>query len=223
MKVIIHGHTEWYINNPQIEIYNNDKLIDKIGKNATKEYTFENNTILIFKYMGKIAQVEIKNNEDIEIFLSLNRLTGKLIATSINDNLQNENNINKEYRKKCNVCGNIFCFTDKDIQINKNNMELAAINSISSIRNKIGSIAGLGSMQQANETEKISNQYQNMIKDYNKCPKCGSIDLKDITNEEINKDTNITNNLDNIKKLKELLDSGAITQEEFDAKKKELL
>ena len=34
---------------------------------------------------------------------------------------------------------------------------------------------------------------------------------------------NSTNNADEIKKYKELLDGGIITQEEFDAKKKQLL
>lgn len=38
-----------------------------------------------------------------------------------------------------------------------------------------------------------------------------------------NKYTNTNSNFDEIKKLKNLLDSGAITQEEFDKKKKQLL
>ncbi len=37
------------------------------------------------------------------------------------------------------------------------------------------------------------------------------------------KESNTNSSLDEIKKLKELLDCGAITQEEFDSKKKELL
>ena len=40
---------------------------------------------------------------------------------------------------------------------------------------------------------------------------------------KLNKNNNPKSNLDEIKKLKELLDMGAINQEEFDKKKKELL
>jgi len=42
-------------------------------------------------------------------------------------------------------------------------------------------------------------------------------------NNTVTSNTNTITSLDEIKKLKELLDCGAITQEEFDAKKKELL
>lgn len=46
----------------------------------------------------------------------------------------------------------------------------------------------------------------------------------DLLDRQLNKEENNTNNnLDNLKKLKELLDSGIITQEEFDAKKKQIL
>ena len=44
--------------------------------------------------------------------------------------------------------------------------------------------------------------------------------IKILSKEENN---NTNNNLDDLKKLKELLDAGVITQEEFDAKKKQLL
>ena len=69
--------------------------------------------------------------------------------------------------------------------------------------------------------------------DYNKCPNCGSSELEDISKEEYlsakkaenQKAVNPTpfSTADELKKFKELLDSGIITQEEFDAKKKQLL
>ena len=63
-----------------------------------------------------------------------------------------------------------------------------------------------------------------------KCPKCNSADVISITEEEVEnlsktqdtKQTNISQ-ADELKKFKELLDNGVITQEEFDAKKKQLL
>ena len=63
-----------------------------------------------------------------------------------------------------------------------------------------------------------------------KCPKCGSKDIVDATDEDIERSKNPQPTVvqqvsaaDEIKKFKELLDLGVITQEEFDAKKKQLL
>ncbi len=68
------------------------------------------------------------------------------------------------------------------------------------------------------------------IVDYSKCPKCGSKDLVDATDEDIKRikspqGTVIqqTSDADELKKFKELLDMGVISQEEFDAKKKQIL
>lgn len=38
-----------------------------------------------------------------------------------------------EYRKKCNVCGKIFCYTDKDVKDNLSNAGLAALESLGSL------------------------------------------------------------------------------------------
>jgi hypothetical protein len=67
------------------------------------------------------------------------------------------------------------------------------------------------------------------IIDYNKCPSCGSRDLVDLTDEDIAKINAQQNGqsaisaADELKKFKELLDMGVISQEEFDQKKKQLL
>jgi predicted Zn-dependent peptidase len=52
---------------------------------------------------------------------------------------------------------------------------------------------------------------------------CGSRDLIEITNESISTEKNSLNNIEEIKKLKELLDDGIISQKEFEKKKKQLL
>ena len=67
----------------------------------------------------------------------------------------------------------------------------------------------------------------------NKCPKCGCSKLNRLTEDEAkaemekqNAPTQVvaeTSAADELKKFKELLDMGVITQEEFDAKKKQLL
>ena len=68
------------------------------------------------------------------------------------------------------------------------------------------------------------------VVDYTRCPKCGSMDVRQLSDEEweseqaaAQQSSQQTSAADEIKKFKELLDMGAITQEEFDAKKKQLL
>ena len=71
------------------------------------------------------------------------------------------------------------------------------------------------------------------IVDYNRCPYCGSIDVRTLSKEEWTTEqakatqsgvpASTISAADELKKFKELLDSGVITQEEFDAKKKQLL
>jgi len=97
--------------------------------------------------------------------------------------LNEENNnvsLEKEYRKKCNVCGNIFCYTDKDIEISNTYAELSNSNRKMGIQSKVGSLIGMNVMNNnSDEKEKLAELYSNKVIDYSKCPKCGSSDLKD--------------------------------------------
>ncbi|MBO5333379.1 MAG: SHOCT domain-containing protein [Clostridia bacterium] len=97
----------------------------------------------------------------------------------------------------------------------------------------IGQIAGgLGGAYTASAVNQTNAQNSlNKIVDFNRCPQCNSTNLAIISDEEfeaIKTQTVATSQpavsiADELKKFKELLDMGAITQEEFDAKKKELL
>ena len=75
--------------------------------------------------------------------------------------------------------------------------------------------------QQTNNADNLKKQ----IVDYSRCPKCNSTDVREISEgEQIPAaETPTTYAMDELKKLKELLDMGIVTQEEFDAKKKQLL
>ena len=130
-----------------------------------------------------------------------------------------------EYRKKCNVCGAIFCYTVSDIERNNKLLSNAQTNNLMSVANAIG-----GSAYHMYEQNKQAERALDKIIDYTKCQKCGSSDLKDISEEEMKSEQTSSNtnvgpvsSADEIKKFKELLDAGIITQEEFDAKKKQLL
>ena len=127
-----------------------------------------------------------------------------------------------DYRKRCNVCGHIFCYTLADLQKNK---ELEK----QSFRNTLAAGAGAlsGYYAAAANSSQAAEDLKSRIVDYDKCPNCGSRNLSDVTNEALENSSapqetpiSVTEELKN---FKELLDCGIITQEEFDAKKKQLL
>lgn len=130
-----------------------------------------------------------------------------------------------ETRMHCKVCGHIYCYNANDIEKNRQRIKDA----------RWSSLAGLASAYSGNYTASAVNTQSasnaiNSIIDYSICPKCNSRDVVEISEEELKNlhlktDTNETviSNVDELKKFKELLDIGVITQEEFDAKKKQLL
>lgn len=127
------------------------------------------------------------------------------------------------YKKYCNVCGHIFCYTLDDLKKNKELEKQEGLNLVSSVAGGLSGhyAAGANSLQTANDLSA-------RIVDYDKCPSCGSRDLRDATEEDISKSkqSQTAPNFsvaDELKKFKELLDIGVITEEEFNTKKKELL
>lgn len=87
-----------------------------------------------------------------------------------------------EYRKICNVCHNIWCYTDNDIKENAKNAAVGALASLGSIASAIG-----GTRYDMYEMNKVSNNATNKIKDFNKCPYCNSTDIKELSEEEFKK------------------------------------
>ena len=130
-----------------------------------------------------------------------------------------------ETRKKCQSCGYIFCYSPLDLRENKMNQKLAFGYGMSAT---LGTGTAMGSLNQMN-----ANNANNKIRDFDCCPQCNSRNLKVLTKEEYNTETTSKNTpepttpttsaADELKKFKELLDMGIITQEEFDTKKKQLL
>ena len=132
----------------------------------------------------------------------------------------------KGFRKRCKVCGKIMCYTLADLEENKRLTKSGMWSAIGALG---GALAGNHTMS-AVSNQSAENQISRIV-DYDKCPSCGARDLVDISDEDI---ANINSpqvvqasatisSADELKKFKELLDSGIITQEEFDAKKKQLL
>lgn len=136
--------------------------------------------------------------------------------------------IPREYYKCCNACGYLFCYTGADLGKNF----LHQVEEVKARRSVTLNALSLNATATEVAYQNALNE-RNRIVDYNKCPSCGSISLRDITLEEFKKlsekakdptsSVSALSTADELKKFKELLDNGAITQEEFDAKKKQLL
>lgn len=141
------------------------------------------------------------------------------------DTIITVNKADAEIRKKCKTCGNIMCFTAMDkfnsLQAAKN----ARLNAVTSAANALNGHYAASAVNTANANNQI-----NQIKDFNRCSNCGSIDLIELNKSDFEREMQKTNQIkpaaspaDEIKKYKELLDMGIINQDEFDAKKKQLL
>ncbi len=133
-----------------------------------------------------------------------------------------------EIRKRCNTCGHVFCYNPVDLQKNKQEAKKAMSAGLTAVMTAGSHATSSTAATSLNRADNAMNR----IVDYDRCPACGSRSLTEISKEEFQKavtsnNTNNTNqatsSADELKKFKELLDSGIITQEEFDAKKKQLL
>lgn len=138
-------------------------------------------------------------------------------------------NFSSEKIKKCNVCGHVFCYSAEDVEKNKALATQAKISRFSQFSNAFNGANAASAMNAAN-----ANSYENQIRDFDICPSCNSRDLVEITKAEYEAEMKAKNAsasapaaavspMDELKKLKDLLDMQIITQEEFDAKKKQLL
>lgn len=149
-------------------------------------------------------------------YLKYDPKTDKVIAIGRGD---------AEIRKKCRTCGHIMCYTELDMFMSQQAAKNARLNAVTSAANALNGHYAAAAVNQANANSQI-----NQIKDYNKCPNCGSMDLVVMKKGETAQESPKSNNAspaaspaDELKKYKELLDMGIITQEEFDTKKKQLL
>ena len=130
----------------------------------------------------------------------------------------------KGFRKRCKICGKIICYTLEDLERNERLRKDALLSSVGGIATALSGHYAASATQTQTAGDEL-----NRIIDYDKCPSCGSRELIDLTDEDlarINAQQNgasVASSADELKKFKELLDMGIITQEEFDTKKKQLL
>ena len=129
-------------------------------------------------------------------------------------------------RRRCKLCGGVYSFTRADLERNEELRKKAMREAVHSVAEAFG-----GTSVGATLSRKNSEDARSKIIDYDRCPKCGSPEVVNITDEEFKQMQEAAEKpaataisaADELKKFKELLDAGVITQEEFDAKKKQLL
>lgn len=164
----------------------------------------------------KVIEYLLSFFDDENYDISVDEKTGKTYVTKKREYVKP-----KQFYKKCNTCGHIYCYTQADLNKNKQLSREAAANTFAS---------AFGPAIMSATYNQTANDNKSRIVDYDKCPNCNSVDVISITEEEaenISKNQNTqqagVSQADELKKFKELFDSGVITQEEFDAKKKEIL
>ena len=134
----------------------------------------------------------------------------------------------KMQRRQCKNCGHIIYFTDEQLEEAQSQRKEALLNSLAAYGGVGSGNYAAGAVFNSSAEQKLDKA--NQILDLSKCPKCFSKELTNIgpiTIEEYKKlkeeNKPALSSADEIKKFKELLDMSVITEEEFNAKKKELL
>ena len=94
-----------------------------------------------------------------------------------------------EYRKRCNVCGHVFCFTDEDIKKNNTNTLLSGLSALGTIA---GAVSGNMMAARINQADRINAEGK--IIDFSHCPHCNSQDITDISDAEWEKYNKQTRN-----------------------------
>lgn len=230
-KLIVHGPEKFVIGGTNLYIDN--KKIGNVKSKETVEIPLTSDGIFSIRSGLNIsAKLKVYADGITEVQCKWNRLTGKYSLEVIRQSLKAyraeeeakrkaEAAKKKEYRMRCNVCGNVFCYTQKDLDENHTNMVLSGISAIGQISSAIG-----GSMLDMYVSKKAGDSISNKIKDYSKCPHCNSTSLTDISDEEFVQSTSENTKSDNHvsanSELESLLFLGIITQEESVAIKKEL-
>ena len=87
-----------------------------------------------------------------------------------------------EHRKRCKVCGKIWCFTDDDLRSDNTNNVLGALTALGGIASAFGG----NIFQQQYFADRMENNERKSV-NRNQCPNCHSLDIEDITAEEFEK------------------------------------
>lgn len=76
---------------------------------------------------------------------------------------------NFEIRKKCNVCGHVFCYSIGDLARNEEKKQSAMWSSVAGIAGALGGYYTASAVHSGNASNALGS-----VIDYNRCPMCGS-------------------------------------------------
>lgn len=220
------GNKPWTVSDTTItrgtSIYQISDIVDL--KNKPAKSRFSNGIFLLTFKGGKTLILPYSFNQTEEAAQAFQHLCNH---SGNNEKAQSTIEYEKlrrgeEIRKRCNVCGYVMCYNYEDYAKNEELKKSVARDRT------LGALSALSvSILQSEVTSGNADRKESQIRDFNRCPKCNSTDLTEITADEF-RNTQASDNsagsvADEIRKFKELLDMGAISQEEYDAKKKQLL
>ena len=194
---------------------------------AAEARGLKNGVVQIWMKNGKVHTLGYKSIENDQA-----RQAIQWIIENSSDEVAKAKAENREFYCRCTVCGKIWSFNMSDLERNETLIKIAKSASRGSMVSAVSGILGgsivasqIGTYSNAAAADNAIAQ----VKDYFRCPDCNSTKTEIISDEEAKNQINQMKNqpavsaADEIKKFKELLDSGIITQEEFDTKKKQLL
>lgn len=138
--------------------------------------------------------------------------------------------------KRCDACGRVFAVSEAELEYADRLMGSAAKDSVLGMISSASQLAsGMYGAYVGKNMQEQADKKMDQALTVGNCPYCKSSMTFDISEEDYDTlhqqqsykdkpaDQASVSVADEIKKFKELLDIGAITQEEFDAKKKQLL
>ncbi len=84
-----------------------------------------------------------------------------------------------EYRRRCRVCGKVWCYTDEDLRRNRSNAVSSAFAAIGGIASAVG-----GTTAQQHLSYDMMERTSSKVVDYDQCPSCHSKSTSIISEEE---------------------------------------
>lgn len=216
--------SHWRLLDDRILIYKKGELVEEVFlEDITNFYSIYHSRGILQFFVGKELYTLRAGTDNPKFFEA-----GEYIKENCGVNYYKKILDSLEWRMRCNVCGQVFCYSYNDLMNNSRFAKLAQNYNRGAVINAL-----VGTQIGMYENMKLGNDAVGHITDYSRCPHCNSSSLTEITEEDWKAYKNVENQptpqvasssaADEIKKFKELLDSCIITQEEFDAKKKQLL
>lgn len=203
-SLIVKDHALFYLN------FVSDKLNKNLTELSMTGSGYQMAEAAIAKFRTEVRPVPVYKKGEKE-FPKAQYIDGKMAPWETDET---------EYRILCGNCGHVYCYTRGDLKRNLKNLNAAGLSEIGKVS---GALSGNWAAAAVNNQDAINSHSK--VVNYSRCPKCNSSDVHQLGEDEVVPPTPSTNvsATEEIKKFKELLDMGIITQEEFDAKKKQLL